>query len=129
MKENAIYFAKNDFYNVIKENGGEWNDTKKRPIVCLIQDKNVSGLYWAIPMGAWDHRNEAAQKRIQGYMNLPEDNLASCYYHVGKTTQKSIFFISDAFPITEKYIEREYTGYDSNIYVIKNPILRILQLH
>ena len=123
MKENAIYFAKNDFYNIIKENGGEWNDTKKRPVVCLIQDKNVSGLYWAIPMGAWGHRDEAAKNRIQDYINLPEDNLASCYYHLGKTTQKSIFFISDTFPITEKYIEREYKGYDSNLYIIKNPNL------
>ncbi len=128
MKENAIYFAKNDFYNIIKENGGEWNDTKKRPVVCLFQDKNNSGLYWAIPMGAWNHRSDAAKGRIESYINLPESNLASCYYHVGNTTQKSIFFISDAFPITEKYIEREYTGYTSEPYVIKNPNL-ISELH
>ena len=123
MKENAIYFAKSDFYNIIKENGGEWNDTKKRPVVCLLQDKNISGLYWAIPMGAWNHRDDKAKARIKSYINLPEGNIASCYYHLGKTTQQSIFFISDAIPITEEYIEREYTGYDSTPYVIKNPNL------
>ena len=123
MKENAIYFAKSDFYNIIKESGGEWNETKKRPVVCLLQDKNISGLYWAIPMGAWNHRSDEAKARIKNYISLPEENLASCYYHLGKTTQQSIFFISDAIPITAKYIEREYIGYDSAPYVIKNPKL------
>lgn len=33
------------------------------------------------------------------------------------------FFISDAIPITEKYIAREYIGYDNSIHIIKNPNL------
>lgn len=74
-------------------------------------------------MGAWEHRSNEAKERIEKYINLPEDNLGSCYYHIGKTTQKSIFFISDTFPIIDKYIEREYQGYNSKPYVIKNPNL------
>lgn len=120
MIENAIYFIKNEFYKIIRENGGEWSDTKKRPVVCLIQDKNIVGLYWAIPMGAWYHRNSQAKERIERYINLPESNIASCYYHLGKTTQQSIFFISDAFPVTDTYIEREYVGHNSSAYIIKN---------
>ena len=120
MKENAIYFAKNQFYNIIKENGGQWNDKKERPIVCLIADDTVEGLYWAIPMGAWEHRDEQAKQRILNYINRPKSHVSSCYYHIGNTTQKSIFFISDVVPITDNYIEREYLGYDSNLYVIKN---------
>lgn len=123
MKEKAIYFAKNNFYNIIRENGGVWSDTKKRPVVCLFQDNKTPGLYWAIPMGAWEHRTDEAKERINKYINLPENNLASCYYHIGNTTQKSIFFVSDTFPITEKYIEREYIGFNKKHYVIKNPKL------
>ena len=35
MTENAIYFAKESFYQIIRAVGGSWNDTKERPIVCL----------------------------------------------------------------------------------------------
>ena len=121
MKENGIYFGKSDYYNIIKQLGGSWNDTKERPIVCLIKIDENDDIYWAIPIGNWNHRNEIAKKRITSYINLPDSNIASCYYHLGRTTTKSIFFISDVIPITEKYIEREYLGYDSQLYVIKNP--------
>lgn len=123
MKENGIYFGKSDYYNIIKQLGGSWNDTKERPIVCLIKIDENDDIYWAIPIGNWNHRNEIAKKRITSYINLPDSNIASCYYHLGRTTTKSIFFISDVIPITEKYIEREYLGYDSQLYVIKNPNL------
>lgn len=123
MQDNTIYFIKNEFYEIIRKNGGIWNDTKKRPVVCLLQDKKVSGLYWAIPMGAWEHRNRDAKSRIKKYISLPKDNIASNFYHLGRTTQKSIFFISDAFPVTQKYVEREYTGFDNNPYVVKNEVL------
>jgi hypothetical protein len=38
------------------------------------------------------------------------------------TSEKSIFFISDAIPITDKYIDRQYLSY-SRHYIIKNPNL------
>lgn len=123
MKENAIYFGKKEYYELIKKVGGTWNDVKERPIVCLLKSPENENIYWAIPMGNWEHRSEEAKERINKYIDLPEDNIASCYYHVGRTTTKSIFFISDVVPITDKYIEREYLGRDSKGYVIKNPNL------
>lgn len=120
MKENAMYFGKNDIYQKIRDVGGQWNDSKERPIVCLIESTEKAGLYWAIPVGSWKHRNLEAQQRINKFLSYPDDDLRSCYYHVGKTTIKSIFFISDVIPITDKYIEREYQGYDNKLYVIKN---------
>lgn len=123
MKENAIYFGKESFYELIRELGGSWNDTKERPIVCLIKLKESDVIYWAIPMGNWNHRDDSAKARIMKYINLPDSNIASCYYHVGRTTTKSIFFISDVVPITDEYIEREYLGHDSKVYIIKNPNL------
>ncbi len=120
MKENSIYFAENMFYQIIRDVGGAWNDSKERPIVCLLKLEEHSEIYWAIPMGDWEHRDELAKKRIEGYLNLPDNKLQSCFYHIGNTTTKSIFFISDAVPITDKYINREYLGYNSKGYEIKN---------
>ena len=60
MTENAIYFAKESFYQIIRAVGGSWNSINK-------------------------------------YITLPEDNIASCYYHVGRTTTKSIFLLVTLF--------------------------------
>lgn len=72
------------------------------------------------PWGKLNHRDQEQQKRLDFYLNLPERDLRSCYYHIGRTTSKSIFFISDAIPITEKYIESIHIGADKKHFIIKN---------
>jgi len=37
MKEHGMYFGKKEFYQIIRDNGGVWNDSKERPILCLIK--------------------------------------------------------------------------------------------
>lgn len=124
MKENGIYFGKESFYQLIRDNGGVWNDSKERPIVCLIKSTENEHLYWAIPLGNLEHRNEKAKERIEFYISLPRKDIRSCYYHIGNTDVTSIFFISDAIPIIDKYIEREYLGkYTGNQYIIQNSVL------
>ena len=124
MQEYGIYFGKESFYQKIRDIGGEWNDSKERPIVCMLKSKEVDGLYWAIPLGRWDHRSDEAQERINTYLSFPESDIRSCYYHVGNTDTKSIFFITDAVPIIESYVERAYLNRrTSEIYVIKNKVL------
>lgn len=123
MIERGLYYANASFSEMIRSVGGEWNDTKHRPIVCLIKSAEHDGLYWAIPMGKLNHRDEAQQERLNFYLNLPERDIRSCYYHIGRTTTKSIFFISDAIPITDKYIESIHTGADNKHFIIKNPNL------
>lgn len=49
--------------------------------------------------------------------------IRSCYYHLGRITSKSIFFISDAIPITDKYILSEHLASNDTPYIIKNPVL------
>ncbi|HEY4532728.1 MAG TPA: hypothetical protein VIG61_01080 [Fusobacterium sp.] len=122
ISERRVYFAKPSFYQIIRELGGTWNDSKERPIVCLLKLKN-SNLYWAIPMGNWKHRDTKAKERILQYLNRKKSDITSCFYHVGNTTVKSIFFISDVIPITEEYILSEYLGYNGKVYEIKNPKL------
>ena len=121
MIKNSMYFAKKEIYDLIRSLGGQWNDSKERPIVCIFESNEHKGLYYAVPVGNYEHRDNKAKERIQKYLDLPEDRIESCFYHVGNTTVKSIFFLSDVIPIIDKYIDREYKNYYSNkIHEIKN---------
>lgn len=123
MTLHGMFFLSSEFYDVVRKVGGTWSDTKERPIVCLIKSSENEHLYWAIPVGNWNHRNDEAQKRIMSYINEDSRKIQSCFYHLGKTTVKSIFFMSDVVPITDKYIDRDYLGYDNQQYIILNPKL------
>ena len=108
MNERFVYFLKDEFKTVIHSCGGVWNDTKQRPIVCLLKASENENLFWAIPMGNMAHRNEEQRKRIESFMNLPSRDIRSCYYHIGRTDKESLFFISDAVPVTDQYVDKEY---------------------
>jgi hypothetical protein len=123
IKEKGIYYAKADFYSLIEELGGNCGNPGQRPIVCLIKSLESEGLFWAIPMGIVGHRNEGAINRINQYMSYDESDIRSCYYHIGRTTNRSIFFISDTFPIIDEYIESEHLDINKVHYVIKNAAL------
>ena len=121
MIEHALYFGKKEFYDIIRNVGGVWNDTKERPLVSLLKLSENDNIYWAIPMGNLDHRDENAKRRIEKFLSYTNKDIRSCFYHIGRTDVYSIFFISDAVPITDKYIERNYIGkYTGKQYVIKN---------
>lgn len=124
MQKNGMYFGKASFYDLIRSVGGVWNDAKERPIVCLLPSTESDKLYWAVPVGNWNHRDNVAKSRIQKYLDYNVKDIRSCFYHIGNTDIKSIFFISDVVPITDTYLEREYIGkYTGKIYVIKNKVL------
>lgn len=125
MEQNGMYFGKSEFYQLIRDIGGVWNHAKERPLVCLIKSTENDKIYWAISVGNWEHRDEIAKQRILRFLSCEENDIRSCYYHIGNTDVSSIFFISDTVPIIEKYIDREYIGkYTGNIYVIKNNRLK-----
>ena len=121
MIEHSLYFGKSKYYDLIRNIGGTWNDLKERPILCLMKLSESDSIYWAIPVGKWIHRDKKAQARIQSYLNYPSSDIRSCFYHVGNTDERSIFFITDIVPITDTYIERAYIGkYTHALYTIKN---------
>ena len=95
MIERGLYYATPDFAQMIRLVGGSWNDTKHRPLVCLVKSNENEHLYWAIP-------------------------IRSCYYHIGRTTSQSIFFISDAIPMIDRYIDEIHVGGNGQHYIIKN---------
>ena len=120
MIEKGLYYATTEFADMIRSVGGTWNDTKHRPIVCLIKSSDDPDLYWAIPMGKLNHRDQKQRERLNRFLSYPSRDIRSCYYHIGRTTSQSIFFISDAIPITDKYISEEHVGADQKHYIIKN---------
>ena len=123
MIEKGLYYVDKSLIDIIHSVGGEWNDKKHRPVICLLKCRENSSIYWAVPMGKLNHRNTEQIERLHKYMDLPEKDLRSCYYHIGRTTSQSIFFISDAIPITEKYISEEHLGADKKHFIVKNPNL------
>ena len=120
MEAQGLYFPTGEFKTLVTSCGGEWNDRKERPLVCLVRSLESDKLFWAIPMGDMAHRSEAQRLRIDKYLNLPKRDIRSCYYHVAMTDKESLFFISDAVPITDKYIEHAYEVGGCG-YIIKNP--------
>ncbi|MDR1664518.1 MAG: hypothetical protein LBR83_06335 [Clostridiales bacterium] len=126
IEKNGMYFI-SGIKEIILSVGGEFNDPKERPIVALLQSVENENIYWAIPVGDYSHRTESQIERIESYINRPADDIGSCYYHIARTNIKSIFFISDVYPINSSLISREYFSNDSQHYIIKNkPLLSAL---
>lgn len=68
MNINGMYYVTDELKTIIKKCGGEWNDKKKRPVVCLIKSTENSELYWAIPMEKINHRDADGMNRINNFM-------------------------------------------------------------
>lgn len=61
MEERKLYFVRDEFYQMIRNAGGVWEDTKKRPLLCLIKATDNEKIFWAIPIGMWNHRSKAGK--------------------------------------------------------------------
>lgn len=80
------------------------NKAGNRPHYYCFEDR-TTGIYWMIPLSS----------RIDKYRDIVEKKIRAgktCdIIHIAKLddSRESAFLIQDMFPITEKYIEREYT--------------------
>jgi len=119
IEQNGLYFV-SGIKEIILSVGGQFNDFKERPVVALLPSINDPNFFWAVPVGDLGHRDDEKIKRIQMYLNFPQKDIRSCFYHIGNTNKKSIFFISDVFPITSDYVSRKYLVFDEKHYIIKN---------
>lgn len=108
MRENRFYLVTQTFIDLIKDLGGKYEDNKQRPIYCCIKDKYIDGLYWAIPTSDISHRTPEQLTKFTNYMRLSKNDIRSAYYHIGHTNKQALYRISNCFPITQKYIDREY---------------------
>ena len=108
MQSGTFYIIKDEFFDKFTALGSKfkYNKGATRPTFCCFEDAIHPGLYWAIPTGTIEEKN---LDRIQGYLELDTRDIRHAFYHIGYTNRKAIFYISSAFPITEKYVLREYT--------------------
>ena len=110
LKPTGFYKLSQDYFDIIKQIGGTYRDSKERPIYCCLQDKKHSDIYWAIPTSDISHRASEQLERIKRLCALQERDIRSCYYHLGYTNRSAIFRISSVLPVTDEYISGEYTS-------------------
>ena len=104
MKKTGFYIIKDKFFEDMLDPYLKGNKAGNRPhFYCF--EESTTGIYWMIPLSSKvdKFKRIIEQKEKAG---KPCDIL-----HIVKLDddRESVFLIQDMFPITEKYIEREYT--------------------
>lgn len=104
MKKTGFYIIRDTFFEDMSDPYLKGNKTGNRPHYYCFEDSNA-GIYWMIPLSS----------RIDKYKCIVEKKAKAgkpCdIIHIVKLddSRESAFLIQDMFPITEEYIEREYT--------------------
>lgn len=104
MKKTGFYIIKDSFFEDMQEPYLKGNKQGNRPHYYCMED-SMTGLYWMIPLSS----------RIDKYKKIVEKKQkagkACDIIHIVKLddSKESAFLLQDMFPITEEYIEREYT--------------------
>lgn len=104
MKKTGFYVIKDQFFLDMNEPYLKGNKEGNRPHYYCFEDAE-SGVYWMIPLSSRVEKYRAIlNKRLAA--GKPCDTL---YIAKLDNDRESAFLIQDIFPITENYIEREYT--------------------
>jgi len=104
MKITGFYIIKDKFFEDMSDPYLKGNKAGNRPHYYCFED-TTTGIYWMIPLSS----------RIEKYKRIVDKKQSAgkpCdIIHIVKLDdgRESAFLIQDMFPITEAYIEREYT--------------------
>ncbi|MTI82301.1 MAG: hypothetical protein FH756_00055 [Firmicutes bacterium] len=103
LTENGFYIIDDQFFIDFPDPYLRGNHQENRPHYYCFKEKDTS-LYWVIPLSFQiDKYKKIIEKKRR--TKKPCDIL-----HILKIAgRESVFLIQDMFPITEKYIKREYT--------------------
>jgi len=104
MKKTGFYIIKEKFFIDTADPYLKRNKQENRPHYYCFRDTK-DGVYWMIPLSSKVEKYRTIMnKRVAN--NKPCDTL-----HIVEldNNRKSVFLIQDIFPITDEYIEREYT--------------------
>ena len=113
MTKNSFYIISNEFFDFAKDPYLKDNKDEKRPFYYCLEDQD--GLFWMIPLSSRVEKYRALME-IRKAKHKPNDGLYICKLPSDKS---SVFLIQDMFPITEKYIEREYTLNGNHLCLVK----------
>ena len=117
MVKNGFYFIKNEFYEIVKDSNLKDNKDQNRPFYyCFCEEDEKRHIYWMIPLSSRILKYKRILE-IRKSLNKPLDGIYICELPNNK---ESVFLIQDMFPITEKYIDREYTLNGNHLILSKN---------
>lgn len=122
MKKTGFYIIKDRFFVDMQDPYLKRNKAGNRPHYYCVEDTNT-GIYWMIPLSSCIEK----YKRI---MEKKEKAGKSCdIIHIVKLDdgRESAFLIQDMFPLTEEYIEREYTIAGNHLMLTSKHTARVLE--
>lgn len=122
MKITGFYIVKDKYFEDMADSNLKMNKDGNRPHYYCFGDANT-GIYWMIPLSSRiDKYKSLMEKREK--MGKPCDII-----HIVKldNDKESAFLIQDIFPITEKYIEREYTIAGNHLMLTKKHIVKEIE--
>lgn len=122
MKSNGFYVISDRFFEDFPDPYLKGNKEENRPHYYALYDTDT-GLYWMVPMSS----------RVGKYRKIIEKRESEgkrCdILHVAKldNDRESAFLIQDIFPVTEEYIEREYTIASNHLRVTSEALARVIE--
>ncbi len=129
--ESGLYIISESFFVDFPDHHLMGNKTQNRPHYCAIKDTST-GLFWMIPISSRVNKYRAIidKREAEG---KPNDLLHIARLDNGR---HEVFLIQNMFPVTAKYIEREYmlagrhfcVTSQSEMRVIRSKAMRVLNL-
>ena len=105
-----LYMVDHTYYELIKDLGVLWDDPKWHPTICLRPILESDNIFWMIKMTTFkeDSGEINSGDRYLEFIQKPELDIQSCFYHIGRTNRRSVFVISDALPVPKEFVNSQY---------------------
>ncbi len=101
--ESGLYIISDSFFEDFPDPHLKGNKEQNRPHYCAIRDQRT-GLFWMIPLSSKIQKYQAILDR------RADEGKKNDLLHIAKLDngKQEAFLIQDMFPVTVKYVEREY---------------------
>ena len=121
MEVSGFYIIKDEFFDTFNDKYLKGNKSGNRPHYYCFKDDGRD-IFWMIPMSSriskYQHIIDQREKQKK-----PCDTLHIAKLDNGK---KSVFLIQDMFPVTDEYIEREYTFGGNHAFVTSEATIDVI---
>jgi len=119
--ENGFYIIKDKFFDDYPDEFLKGNYEENRPHYYCFKMEDT-GLYWMVPLSKKAKKYKHIIEEFEKKNKKPCDKL----HIINIAGTESVFLIQDMFPITEEYIQREYTIDNSHLRILDQKQIRLL---
>lgn len=129
----GFYILKDDFFTEMNDDYLKDNKEGNRPFYyCVKEVIGEKNIYWMIPLSSRVEKYKGIiQSKIDNHK--PCDGLHVCTLPSGK---ENAFLIQDIFPVTDEYVDREYTigsnhlilPYEDDVSTIDRKARKVIRL-